>query len=728
MKKPLYIILLFLIACSSSNQKEIPKQYKEQAKRVTIIRDRWGIPHIYGKTDADAVFGLMYAQCEESFERVERNYIDKLGRLSEIEGESYLYQDLQMRLLYDTTAAIADYNNSPPWLKKLLQAFSDGIHYYLAQHPEVKPLLLERFEPWYPLLFTDGAYVNTQTGGLQMEDIKNLFGKFLPSDVSVIKTSPFLQKESTGSNGFAIAPSRTANGNALLYINPHVSFYFRTEVHMVSEEGLNVYGAATWGQFFIFQGFNEHCGWMHTSSKADATDLYEEKVIKKDSDIFYEYDGQLRPLAKKQIQLKYAVAGTVLSRSITTYSTHHGTVVGIRNNKWLALKAQNRSLQSLIQSWQRTKARNINEFIATMQLRANNSTNTMYADDKGNIAYWHGNFIPKRNEKFDWSLPVDGSTSTTEWEGFHDLKDIVHVVNPKEGWLQNCNSSPFNVSGFNSISKHIYPSYMAPEGENFRSLLAIKELSKQNDLTLEKLSTIGYDHYLAAFDSLLPLLFKDFDALPVTDSVFSSLKESIDSLRTWNKKSSVSSVATTIGIFWAYQILSKTLTDVDESVINDQVKMITWYIKHHSAQEKFEALQTVLTGLENKYGSWKVPWGDITRFQRLTGNIRVNFDEGKKSLPVGLGPSVLGSLPSYETIWHDAKMYGVAGNSFVAVVEFGKKVMAKSIVPGGKSFDPESKHFFDQSQIYLNGKLKDVYFYKEDVLKNAERTYHPGEK
>ncbi len=728
MKQLLYIILLFLIACSSSDERDILKRYKEQAERVTIIRDRWGIPHIYGKTDADAVFGLMYAQCEESFERVERNYIDKLGRLSEIEGESYLYKDLQMRLLYDTTAAIADYNNSPPWLKKLLQAFSDGIHYYLAQHPEVKPLLLERFEPWYPLLFTDGAYVDTQTGGLQMEDMKNLFGKDLSSAVSVLQPSPFLQKESTGSNGFAIAPSRTANGNALLYINPHVSFYFRTEVHMVSEEGLNAYGAATWGQFFIFQGFNEHCGWMHTSSMADAADLYEEKVIKKDGDFFYEYDGQLRPLAKKQILLNYVVAGKVLSRSITTYSTHHGPVVGIRNNKWLALKAQNRSLQGLIQSWQRTKAKDLAEFTEIMQLKANNSTNTMYADDKGNIAYWHGNFIPKRHTSYDATLPLDGSTSITEWQGLHDLKEIVHVINPKEGWLQNCNSSPFSISGFNSIRKDVYPSYMAPEGENFRSLFAIKELSNKKDLTPEKLIAIGYDHYLAAFDSLLPPLFKDFAALPVTDPFFSSLKEAVDSLRYWDKKTSVSSVAATIGVFWAYQILSKSLSEVPKNVIKDKVKMITWYIQHHSAQEKFEALQAVLTGLEKMYGSWKVAWGDINRFQRITGAVRTRFDEDKKSLPVGLGPAFLGSLPAYETNWQDSKMYGIAGNSFVAVVEFGKKITAKSIVTGGTSFDPKSKHFFDQSQMYLDGKLKDIYFYKEDVLKNAEKTYHPGEK
>ncbi|HUS02896.1 MAG TPA: penicillin acylase family protein, partial [Chitinophagaceae bacterium] len=465
MKLVTCIGLLFIIGCSPGNDSEIPGRYKEQAKRITITRDSWGVPHIFGKTDADAVFGLMYAQCEESFERVERNYIEKLGRLSELEGEGYLYHDLQMRLLYDTAAAINDYNNSPPWLKKILQAFSDGIHYYLATHTEVKPLLLQRFEPWYPLLFTDGAYIDIQTGGLLPSDMKAFFGDSLPPGISAVNI-PTLPRQSTGSNGFAVAASRSANKNALLYINPHVSFYFRIEAHMVSEEGLNVYGAATWGQFFIFQGFNEHCGWMHTSSMTDASDLYEEKIVKKEEDYFYEYDGKLRPMTKRSILLKYISGGTMLSRSVTAYNTHHGPVVGIRNNKWLALKAQNRSLQGLMQSWLSTKAKDLPGFTSVMQMRANTSTNTMYADDKGNIAYWHGNFIPKRNESYNWTLPVDGSTPVTEWQGLHHLNEIIHVINPKEGWMQNCNSSPFNLSGFNSVFPNNYPSYMAPEGEN----------------------------------------------------------------------------------------------------------------------------------------------------------------------------------------------------------------------------------------------------------------------
>ncbi|HLF45903.1 MAG TPA: penicillin acylase family protein [Chitinophagaceae bacterium] len=739
-----YFLIILHAACSSSNRKEEDKRYKELAQRVTIIRDIWGIPHIYGKTDADVVFGLMYAQCEESFERVEKNYLQVMGRMAEVHGAAYLYQDLQMKIIYDTAAAIADYQKAPAWLKKLLHAFADGINYYLYKHPEVKPLVLTHFEPWFPLLFTDGAYISTNTGGLETEDIKNFYGKNIP--VSQINKRTIVNSESTGSNAFAIAPLNTESGNALLYINPHVSFYFRTEVHLVSEEaspddpvgrGLNAYGAATWGQFFIFQGFNQNCGWMHTSSKADAADLYEEKIIQKGKDFFYEYDGALKPVSEKKIFISYKKNGKMLTDSVNIYYTHHGPVLGSRNarpddpvgrGKWLSLKEQNRSMNSLIQSWQRMKAKNFREFKNTMQIKANASTNTMYADDKGNIAYWHGNFIPKRDAAYNWSLPVDGTVSATEWKGVHEPDEIVHIENPVQGWIQNCNSTPFNISGFNTINKKSYPAYMAPEGENFRSLRAIGEIEREKKFTIEKLMAVGYDHYLSIFDSLLPALFKAFDTLPVTDPLYSGLKEPVSMLRSWDKRSSITSVPTTLTVFWTYQIVSADGVDGDQTT-NDQVSFIRAIVKNTSAKQKLEFLYNIISGLHNMYGSWKIPWGDINRYQRTTGTNYPKFDDNDQSFPVGMAPAYFGSLPAYETVWQNTqKQYGVAGNSFVAVVEFGEKIKAKSIVAGGQSFDPRSKHFLDQATMFTEGKFKDVFFYKEDVEKNAESNYHPGEE
>jgi acyl-homoserine-lactone acylase len=727
MKPLLAIFVLLPVACSLTATNADVERYKEQAARVTIIRDLWGIPHIYGKTDADAVFGLLYAQCELSFERVERAYIEKLGRLSEIEGESRLPDDLRSRLIYDTAAAKADYEESPAWLKKLLQAFADGINYYLYKNPGVKPALLKHFEPWFPLLFTDGGYTAMQAGGLQTEDIKRLyFPNATNSSSGLVKNRP--ATEPTGSNAFAIGPLKSASKNALLYINPHVSFYFRTEVHMVSEEGLNAYGAVTWGQFFVFQGFNEHCGWMHTSSMADAADLYEERTIKKGDSIFYEYDGELKAVTQKQQAFQYKSNNGLSRFSITTYHTHHGPVAGMRNGMWLSLKEQNRSLKGLIQSWQRTKAKDYGGFERTMQWQANVSTNTMYADDKGTIAYWHGNFIPERDQNFNWALPVDGSTSSTEWKGVHSMSETIHIYNPAQGWLQNCNSTPFSASGFNSIPKNRYPAYMAPDGENFRSLLAIKEIEKENSFTPDKLIALGYNRYLVLFDSLLPPLFQAYDALPPTDSFKLLIKEPIDMLRAWNRRSSVSSVATTLAIEWAYNLIYTNYYAMTTEAASDHVQLFTSFANNTPPRKRVAMLAAVVQAFETGYGTWKVPWGELNRYQRTDGSMQEGFDDAKLSIPVGMASALFGSLPAYEKVWYQTKKgYGVAGNSFVAVVEFGKKIKAKAIVPGGSSFDPSSKHFNDQTQMYLQGSFRDVLFYREEVEKGAERIYHPGE-
>jgi acyl-homoserine lactone acylase PvdQ len=726
MHKLFLISFLLPAACSLSNKDADIKRYEEQASRVTIIRDKWGVPHVYGKTDADAVFGLMYAQCEENFEKVEGNYLEKLGRLSETGGEGHLQNDLLMRLLYDSSAAIADYKKSPRWLKTLLHAFADGINYYLYKHPRTKPAGLKKFEPWFPLMFTDGGYTAMQTGGLEMEDIRNLY---FPSEGPKPSTSyerPVFKNHSTGSNAFAIAPARTASKKAMLYINPHVSFYFRTEMHMVSEEGLNAYGAVTWGQFFVFQGFNQHCGWMHTSSMADAADLYREKIHRKDDSIWYEYNGQLKPVTEKKLLLHYNNGENVAQKDITGYYTHHGPVVGARNGDWLSLKEQNRSLNGLIQSWQRTKAKDYSEFKKTMQLLANSSTNTLYADNKGNIAYWHGNFIPGRDPQFDWTLPVDGNVSATEWKSIHKLDEIVQVYNPKQGWIQNCNSSPFNASGNNSLLPETYPTYMAPEGENFRSLFAISELEKETLFTPDKLVALGYNHYLSLFDSLLPPLFRAYDSLAASEPQQSLLKEPVAILKAWDKSSSVSSVATTIAIEWAYYLINDNYYEMTNERASDQIRLFTSFAKKTSSKKMLQMLLTIIEGLEKMYGTWKVPWGDINRYQRNKDGQK--FDDAKPSLPVGMVSALFGSLPAYETEWDaNRKGYGIAGNSFVAVVEFGETLKAKSVITGGQSFDPGSKHFTDQAAMYINGNFKDVLFYKKDVKKHAEREYHPGE-
>lgn len=736
--KRLIIFFIFFPLFSFSQQfsKEEIKNFELQSKRVTIIRDTWGIPHIYGKTDADAVFGLLYAQCEDDFKRVEMNALENLGRTAEVTGENSLYDDLQMRLIYDSVAAINDYQKSPAWFKKILDAAAGGVNYYLFKHPEIKPAALQRFMPWYQLMRTNGSISATNTAGINVQETK----KFYTNDNSKTDETLILKKQNEenenvmGSNGFAIAPSKTKNKNAILYINPHVTFYFRTEVQMVSDEGLNAYGAVTWGQFFVFQGFNRHCGWMHTSGHADLADLYEEKIVKKDNKLFYAYDNTLKPVTEKQITINYKKDDHFIAKTFTTYFTHHGPVMASRNGKWLSLKENNRSLKGLLQSWLRTKAKNFSEFEKTMEMRSNTSDNTVYADDKGNIAYWHGNFIPKRNPKYDWSQPVDGTTSATEWKGIHELNEIVHVYNPSTGWIQNCNSTPFTVSGKASPDRNKYPVYMAPDEEQPRSINAIRLLSSQNNFTLDKMIAVGYNTYLAAFDILLPSLFIAYDEQQRQQSTIKAdLDEAVQLLKLWNRKSAKNSVATTLAIEWASKLKLPVQTPADAKLQINHFEALSKFI---SPKEKIKLLEDVIKELNRDFGTWRVTWGEMNRYQRLTDDLQQKFDDTKQSYPVGMASSVWGCIPSFGTVKPEGlkHRYGINGNSFVAAVEFvrkdsygGKKIKAKSIVTGGEGMHPSSKHFLDQAQMYIDGKFKDVLFYKEDVLKYVEKKYHPGE-
>jgi len=738
------------------------QRWEQEAKQVTIVRDKWGVPHVYGKTDAAAVFGLLYAECQEDFSRVEKNYLEMLGRQSEAYGDSYLYTDVMMRLIYDSVQAKADYEHSPVWMHQLLDAFADGVNYYLYKNPGTVPLALKHFEPWYALMFTDGSVSATSLGGVRMDEIKTFYSqshavakaapRAIPLDVERmvledrgIGASPskgeggghepndepdgeLSDEQEHGSNGFALAGFRTASEATELYINPHVPFYFRMECQLVSGEGLNAYGAVTWGQFFIYQGFNPHCGWMHTSSYADVADLYAEKVKQEGSGWVYEYEGQTKPVKTKDLMVFYKKDGAVQALPIKGYYTDHGPVMASREGKWLSLREYNRSLNALEEAWLITKANTFDEYKKAMDLRANTTNNTVYADDQGNIAYWHGNFMPRRDPSYDWSQPVDGSIAATEWKGLHELDEIVHVYNPATGWIQNCNSTPYSVSGNSSPERKKYPAYMAPDGENFRAVNAARLLSVANDFTLDSLTAKGYDHYLSAFDVLLPSLFAAYAAAP--DSMRKALQEPIAVLQKWDRRSGVRSVATNLAVEWGTRMAQYAPRPRTGEEASNAVANVETEIERSTPEQKLAEFAAVVNELRQRYGSWKIEWGEVCRYQRLTGKIVETYDDRKPSLPAGLVSSAFGELPSFvsRVMPNTRKRYGVSGNSFIAAVEFGKRVKARTIVTGGESSDPASPHFWDQASMYLNGQFKEVLFYPEEVELHVEKKYHPGEE
>ncbi|MEM7109283.1 MAG: penicillin acylase family protein [Bacteroidota bacterium] len=713
------IFLLALVACKPSSETLLEAdKWKEQAQKVTIIRDHYGVPHIYGESDADAIFGLLYAQCEDDFNRVEMNYINAMGRLAEIAGEKEIFRDLRMKLFIDPADMKEKYAESPEWLKKLMDAFADGINYYLHTHPEVKPKLIDRFEPWMALTFSEGSI----GGDIERISIRGLSTFYEGTRLQeVAYHSPYFiqDDEPRGSNGFAIAPKNTKNGKSLFLINPHTSFFFRSEVHVNSQEGLSAYGAVTWGQFFVYQGFNDRLGWMHTSTYADAIDEYVETIIEKEGKLYYQHGDLEKELEVKEIIIPYRSDSGTMEKTFTTYRTHHGPIVRTEGDKWISFSIMEKPVEALTQSYSRTKAKDYEAFKATMDLRTNSSNNTVYADAEGNIAYFHGNYIPKRDPTFDWSKPVDGSNPATDYMGLHSVDEIVTLLNPEGGWIQNCNSTPFTAAGIDSPQREDYATYIAPDYENYRGLHAVDVLSGKSDFTIESLIAAAYDPKLTGFTRLLPPLL-------ATAAKDTQVKEAMEMLSAWNYEFGEKSEETTLAVYYGQELLkeARAVTDRPAGSIMDFME------SGIQSELRIKALKSAMNILESDFGSWKVPWGAINRYQRVNGEIRQPFNDNEESLPVAFASGRWGSLASFGSRKYPGtkKMYGTGGNSFVAIVEFGDSLKAKSISTGGQSGNPSSPHFDDQALMYTKGEFKDVLFYKADVDAKAKSTYRPGEQ
>jgi len=720
-------ILVLALACAVQAAAQTPVNaaaWEKQAKGITITRDDWGIAHIAGKTDADAIFGMMYAQAEDDFNRVETNFINSMGRLAEAEGEKEVYRDLRMKLFINPDSMKVRYAGAAPWLQKLCVAWADGLNYYLYKHPGVKPRVIAHFEPWMALTFSEGS-IGGDIEKVSLPQLEAMYGG--GTGAASQESPPDLDdyQEPTGSNGIAIAPANTVNHHALLLINPHTSFFFRAEQQVTSGEGLNVYGAATWGQFFIYQGFNTRTGWMHTTSGVNDQSDYAETVTKKGDGYVYKYGAAERPLTAVKISVPYKTATGMSKKDFTVYYSSHGPIVRKADGKWIAVKLMQEQVKALTQSYTRTKQHDYKSFAETMELHTNSSNNTIFADASGDIAYFHGNFIPRRDPQFDWSKPVDGSNPATEWKGLLSVKESPLLLNPASGWIYNSNNWPWSAAGPSSQKQSDFPDYVETgKEESPRGYHALKVLPGRHDFTLNSLVTTAYDSYLPSFERMIPPLLKAYDAAPATDPLKAKLADQIAVLRAWDYRWGVSSVATSLAVFWGEDVMRRVGTDARRAKVNSEL-----YLAQAPGATLLQSLAAASDKLAADFGKWQTPWGDINRFQRVNGDIVQPFDDSKPSIPVGFASSRWGSLASFGAKAYPGtkKWYGTSGNSFVAVIEFGDSVRARAVSAGGESGDPGSKHFLDGAERYATGNLREVYFYPNQLKGHTERVYHPGE-
>ena len=720
---------MLLAACAACSRASASRgdvaRWEQEARNVTIIRDDWGIAHVHGRSDADAVFGMEYAQAEDDFNRVETNYLNALGRVAEAEGEAAIWRDLRMRLVVDEDSLKAMYAASPAWLKALMDAFADGLNYYLYTHPRVTPRVIKQFEPWMALSLTEGS-VSWDIERVDPRGLQALYGGRSP--VSAPPPSgdgADVYSEPSGSNGIAIAPKNTKEHHALLYINPHTSFYFRSELQMSSDSGLDAYGAVTWGQFFVYQGFNATAGWMHTSSGVDNVDEFLETMTKEGDRYLYRHGDSLLPMTSRAITVRFRADTGMAARTFTVWYTRHGPVVRSVGDKWVSVSLMQSSVNALIQSYTRTRTRNYAEFRRTMELHTNSSNNTIFADAEGNIAYFHSNYIPRRDTSFDWTKPVDGSNPATDYRGLLSVDETPDLLNPATGWIYNSNNWPWSAAGASSPRRGDFPRWVETGTEESpRGFHALKVLPAHHDYTMASLTAAAFDSWLPSFARMIPPLLRAWDRLESRDPLRSRVRGQIAVLRDWDFRWDTSSVATSLAVFWGTEVQRQVFRDARQAGLSPE----TYVVERAAPTTLLNALAAASDSLQADFGTWHTTWGTVNRFQRINDSIEPQFDDARPSIPVGFTSSRWGSLASFGARPYatTVKWYGSSGNSFVAVVEFGDSVRAAAVTAGGESGEATSPHFADQSRRYATGDLRPVYFYPSQLRDHTEREYHPG--
>uniref|UniRef100_Q02BF5 Penicillin amidase n=1 Tax=Solibacter usitatus (strain Ellin6076) TaxID=234267 RepID=Q02BF5_SOLUE len=660
---------------------------------VTIYRDTYGVPHIYGKTDADAAFGLMYAQAEDNFWQLEEDYIRLLGRAAEIEGPRGLNNDILVRAYEATKHAKDHYAHGNAKVRALCDAFAAGVNAYIKQHPE-KPRLIRQWEPWFILMEEHRGPAGT---GITAAERARAF----PSLAGPTSDTGTPEDPDEGSNMWAVAPSRTTTRHAMLLINPHVGFFGggqRYEAHLHSGEGLDVSGFAILGTPYIRSGRNRYLGWSHTNNYASTADVYLEKFDDPSDPLSYRYGNGRRKAVEWSEEIPVKTASGMEEWRVTFRKTHHGPILGMRPGVGLAVRSAATEGGVMEQRWAMAKARNLREFQAALARITLTGSNTIYADVAGNIYYLHGNAIPKRSVKFDWSKPVDGSDPETEWQGLHALADLPQVLNPRSGWLQNCNSTPFLTSGpDDNPAAARYPAYMAPEPDTPRSQRSRAILAGDHRFTFAEWTKLGLDTKIGIAAQRVPELLAEFAKLPPADAA--KVADLVAEIRDWDQVGRNDSVATTLFV--------RTAT-----------------LARSGGQ--IAALEQVKAALEAAWGTWKVPWGDVNRLQRVhTSGTEEQFSDARPSVPVPGAPSFTGTIFTFGTreVPGQKRMYGTVGDTYVSVVDFGKRPEAHSLLVLGESADRQSEHYADQAALYSTQHFKPAWFELGDIRKHTERKY-----
>jgi acyl-homoserine-lactone acylase len=708
---PTLLAAVILSQANAVAQKESAKSGDSLSKLagdVTIYRDTYGVPHVFGRTDASTVFGFAYAQAEDNFWRVEENFIFALGRASELYGERTLNEDRLNRVLEIPRLAREEYARLDKQMRALCDAYAAGFNYYLARNPNVRPRLLTQIEPWYTLAFIRYNYY--QNGFARDRNLRGIGVQIAAIDSDL--------KQHTGSNGWVIGPSKSATGHAMLFINPHLRFFGSGQVyegHVHSDEGWNFTGYTRFGFPLPYVGHNENGGWVSTDNAADLTDVYIETFDDPARPLAYKYGNGHRLASERIEEVRVKTATGIETRKFTMRKTHHGPIVAARDGKPMALRMAKFESDGWLREWyDMTRSQSLAELKRAMTPLNMLFGNVMYADRQGNTWYLYNGAIPKRDPRFDWTKPVDGSDPATEWQGYHTIDELPQLTNPKTGWMQNCNTTPFLLTSEGNPDPKQFPAYMVQEGDNPRGAISRELLASKSTFNFEEWTRLAFDTRVLSAQRRLPGLIAALKQRLSQrgSSEDSRLRDVHDELARWDQRSSNSSVAMTLFSLWH----DRVLRGEDENV--------------SSPEKQVSALTYVLNALQRDFGTWKVAWGELTRLQRRDESQNEEFQDARPSIAVS---GVNGNDGAVFTVYAapmqgQKRRYGVAGGTYISVVEFAPRVRALSIHTFGASGDPKSRHFMDQAPLYARGAFKPAWLTLDEIRANLEAAYHPGEE
>lgn len=709
----LSLVLAGAFACSPALER---RPAADLSRSVTIHRDTWGVPHVYGATDAAVVFGLAWAQAEDNFAHLEDNFVRSVGRGAEVHGDKALRDDQLARALEIPRLAREEYERAETRMRALYDAYAAGLNLYAERHPGAMKVL-PRFEPWHPLALMRFKYHQLEFVG---------YAGLNPGDLRVARDAPPAERPQ-GSNAWAVGPSRSASGHPLLLINPHVGFFGvgqYYEAHLHSDEGWSFSGVGRYGLPFPYMGHNGVLGWAHTDNYPDTGDLYVETFDDPADPLAYRYGGGYRKAAEWTEEIRVKTGAGVETRRFTFRKTHHGPILSEHEGSPVAVRLPLLAEGGWLDQWYAmTRARSFDELKTALRRVAIPYMNITYADCDGNIFYAYNGTVPRRSDpKIDWRKPVDGSDPALEWQGFHPFDDLPQVENPASGFVQNCNSTPFATTSDGNPDPARHPAYMiGPETDNARARVSRSILTSRETFTFEEWARAAVDTRVFEAGENVPAIVAEWERLRQSDaSRAQALAPLVSELGSWDRVGRIDSVAMTLFADWFDRWRRLSAGESQEP----------W--------ARVRLLEEARRDLERDWGTWRVEWGEINRLQRTHWNGAEPFSDARPSLAVPGGPGWLGIVFNFyvrrETAVNPGsaegarRRYGVMGNSYVSVVEFGPTVRARSIVYFGQSGDPASPHYFDQAPLYARGEMKPAWFTLDEIQANLERSYHPGEE